>query len=1009
MNAQLLICTGGRRTSNADPNTEGTLWLGLSNNPNSFVPVYNTASSKFYYCEISPYNPNDMIGFGTSVVYSTDGGTTWNVPAGTQPSCGELNYDGSFENVPRSIRYVSENVVLALSTTKMWRSTDKGATWTDISATLAALAPLDPAAYAMDVDFVDDGSGVGFLLKEGEATIGVSGPSNPGGWYYSDPIVYRTGDGGLNWSQAGLPLPHIGQAGGLNTYSRILADSEDWFYVVRDKGSLGGEVQGFENSGGSYNVTNFWVLDPPVVTLELAYGRRAEGTDFASLPSPGTDVLWLPVHDSFKRVNGGFLVGTRYGGRYAIDETLPLGSNIPYGGDLGNTWAVYEGTEAAETSEPIRMAMWGLDLENTWCLNWRNSLYKWKYLPTPQNITLTKQWTQLMSPPGSDHLRLTNISGRSVAAFPPGCTDPDACNYDEGAAVDDQSCSHVHTLIDCQGNEDDLAGNNALLPLYAARPGYVIIDVSSLLSGTSVQSFASFFNGTPFLSLGMNILDGQPPQDRVDQYIGQVIHGINNNPGSGTAYRLPSSLNTLNPGSGNGILWVLPVGYAGQTVSITGAAVSLTHESIVGGPTPPGVLKLVEYPGVCWTVGDPDPDSCPGTAVTITNAYEDCFRCIPIQPNLICQDCDSMMQITNPGESPQQLFSSGSCRTCVNAGDILTGTFLVGFPEPNQAQLQPLEAGQTCSAASNCPVTLTFSGDYSDILLAGSVFTVDNSGNEYTVASVDYDSGTDVTTIVTEENCQGETFDYVNPNTGCNCQGIVTVRDKNGDVVTQEVYDCVDGYVDEEWTWTVPAGGDYDITFEAEYCGDSRTCTWLVRSCAEYSVSETDCHEFTFSLGREPLAGVNHTMLVEDLSTGAVTSIDLKETAFPYTWTSPGDGVYLITLSNEQTNESSIFEVVDTCDIKECRDTLVRDLLCSCEDPCADDDCSTEDQKEKLRYQLIRIGMLWDRLYEEANLYRQRYLGLHTYGSTRRADLEMIRLLIERIRTVSGNCAQCSS
>ena len=589
-----------------------------------------------------------------------------------------------------------------------------------------------------------------------------------------------------------------------------------------------------------------------------------------------------------------------------------------------------------------------------------------------------------------------------------GCTDPSACEYDAAATLDDGSCTRAVTLTNCE-TSDTLVSNDREISYLAPREGafqfYVVIDPLFMTQGLSI-----FVGGSLVYGYVGNISNALTTQERLDQFLSEFIAGFNAAGTGWTAIRTPAAFNTLLPGNANGITLVCSTTTSNNaTVAVFGANMTAFAEAAVDGGQTGSTVKLNEQPG-CWTITGPG--SClAAVTVTLQANYEDCFRCVPYAPPLVCRDCDSMVKVNDTyiGSALEE-----SKATCVKAGDVVTFDLLVGFPVVEQQTLTPDETGTSCSGT--CPITLHFTGDQTLLFQLGSTFTITSDGNEYTVATATYDSGADKTTVTTVEDCaETSPIDTVNTNTGCDCSVHVTVEELVDETMAyDETFACVDGYVATTDTWTVPREGRYLITIVANYCGRSRTCTYYLNACGEYVFAETDCHKFDITLSR-PVAASNpediiHTISIIDLADGAVLvdAVQVTEDLLPYEFTSPGDGVYKVTIGNDITTITTVGYIFDMCDTRACRKTMITDLFCSCDDPCDKATCVESAERDERRYLLQRVMLMWSELEAAMFTYRYQFLGIPTYSASREEQVSDIAMLIVRLREVANECGVCA-
>lgn len=154
----------------------------------------------------------------TEILRSTDGGLTW------QPT-GASIFTGLFD-----LEVVTPEVVVGVSGAgDVWRSRDRGTTWTRVLEGKGDL----PGAWA--VEFSDQVHGT---------VVGVSG------------YVFRTSDGGLTWQQVNRGIG--------NDWDGIAAFSDGRLAMVGHHGY----IQTSGNLGGSFEQ---FLVDPPVFLRDTAY------------------------------------------------------------------------------------------------------------------------------------------------------------------------------------------------------------------------------------------------------------------------------------------------------------------------------------------------------------------------------------------------------------------------------------------------------------------------------------------------------------------------------------------------------------------------------------------------------------------------------------------------------------------------------------------------------------------------------------------------------------------
>lgn len=587
-----------------------------------------------------------------------------------------------------------------------------------------------------------------------------------------------------------------------------------------------------------------------------------------------------------------------------------------------------------------------------------------------------------------------------------GCTDPDACNYDSAATLDDGSCQHAVLLTDCVSGSV-LHSSSTSLTTLACRPPRWGFNLNSLIATADTVLMQFAVNGSPAFSFGLAVSTSLTASERVEFFLQSLIHYINTNT-LYTANFIPPALNTFNPGGLGGVWITAPDNtVANQFASISqfGFLDYDVDETFDAGSAG-SVVQLAEFPGNCYRVCGGG-DCSLASDYTVVAAFPNCTTCLPPTVPIICRDCDMMVRVDD-----QWLLSSPTNRNvqCAVAGQTITLDVLFGFPPRTPVTLTPVETGDAC--AGNCPMTLTYAGDQTSLLPVGSEFTVNPSSEVYTVASSEYDNVSDVTTVVTVENCQSNTaIDDVTTFTNCNCELHVLVENESaGTTLFDQTYPCVNQVAQLFYQLVIPEYGTYKITITGTDCGDTRTCTYWIDVCEEYRMINTGCHTWNVVLERPagaPQSPDNvSTIVITDLSDGTVLFSGTRtDSQFPLSVIGEHDTVYGITITTSH-GTTWASEYIDLCDIRACRMKLAKEVFCGDEDPC-DSDCRNDQTNAQRRIEISRIALLLQELHDALELYRYRWLGVPTYNEERNVDRSLITTLVTSIRTISTRCGVC--
>jgi hypothetical protein len=316
---------------------------------------------------------------------------------------------------------------------------------------------------------------------------------------------------------------------------------------------------------------------------------------------------------------------------------------------------------------------------------------------------------------------------------------------------------------------------------------------------------------------------------------------------------------------------------------------------------------------------------------------------------------------------------------------------------------------------TGCPLTLTFTGDRTTLFPIGSVITVfsDDSGL-YTVATVVYDSGSDLTTVTTEENF-AETGELLEVTVFTECPCTVRTLVQRIDATTGlpvTVYDstvaCVDGLVETDFSVLIEQYGRYQVTIEAQDCGGAKTCQYTLDVCNGFKVTKTDCHTYVISLDRPANAlntGQLYQVEIKDLSDNTVLlNQSIADSNFPFQFVNDDDTVYLITVTAPG-GQVWKTEVIDLCDMENCKLRLANAILCN------SDLCATPAGSQIADYnrdELTRMSIVSREIEAAVFSLRYRWTGIPDYGPAQLQDLEMLARMITTLRVSSKRCADCA-
>lgn len=934
-----------------DSSNVANVYVGDTLVPANLVSTYNEIEP-YRRCRIHMNGINMLVGSSGKVIFSSDGGATWTAGSGT-PGAGP---------VLRQLTFGDGVNAWQLTMDTLYQSTDLGATWVDITPGLPGTDHLD--LFAFDDNIL-------FILKN-KTTAGIGGQ------------VHMSNDGGSSWMYQGGAITFSDYAGwdAAESPRRIVAYNGGASFVLLTSHS----VWRF-NYTGSWSAVILW-KHAAATDVQFPLIQAVANTGYFS----GTDRIYTFDDLQYEEASGRIWLGGDHVLRaHSFDGVNFYFSDIPAAANQLNwRWRYWHRFIDSNTG-------FALDEEaSTVLLPHKSGLYK-----SVNGGVSTSAFKVFSTKEEQKHL-----DAMRLPAMVTGCTIPTACNYDAEATADDGSCLQAVILTDCSTMAQIHTSTPEIVALACRKPRWGF-DVQGLVDLQDSQAFQLIMNGAPEFLYNSNVLSTLPPDQRVIAFLQGLIAYINGNT-SFVATLIPQAQNTFVPNSPYGV-WI----YCG-TSSCAGLAASLVSIGLAGitsdnafdSGASRSVVTLAEFPGRCFSVCGTG-DCAQAQTYTLVGTYPNCITCLPSDPPGICKDCDRMVAVGNTW-----LFASdqNTGAQCFSAGQTVGFHLNGAFPDRTPASFTPVETGNACTGIG--PLTLTFTGNHVNDFPVGSQFTCVPSGTIYTVATATYDTGGDITTVTTTENCQDNNAIVTVQNyTACGCGASVVVTDigQNVDVLTQN-FTCINNQVQQDFTWIVPQYGLYRIVIQFVDCGSTRTCTYWFKTCDKYTVENIDCHQYRLNLHRPdnmPLTAQTTHVRIKDLKDGSMLlEGDFTDVQFPFIVKGAEDTVYTMEFTGPDTIKQTEV-IIDSCVILMCRKKMVLEQFCGDDDPC-DNDCEDSDENDQRRLEITRVGMLMDELQNQVYTYRQRWTGLPLYSASKQADTQLIADLIGVIRETALRCGACS-
>ncbi len=168
----------------------GTSWVNLTDDYYSFsINDIEVNNSGTIYCATGwqgqggSRKENDEYGMG--IIYSTDGGSTWNYPMVNDPNIPDE--DLFMQKI--LINPDNQNIMYALSKWTVYKSTNGGVSWTDMNA-----PPLSNNDWYVDMEFKVSDPNTIFICSAGRNRENTTGQEEIYG------SIFKSTDGGVYWS-----------------------------------------------------------------------------------------------------------------------------------------------------------------------------------------------------------------------------------------------------------------------------------------------------------------------------------------------------------------------------------------------------------------------------------------------------------------------------------------------------------------------------------------------------------------------------------------------------------------------------------------------------------------------------------------------------------------------------------------------------------------------------------------------------------------------------------------
>lgn len=203
------------------------------------------------------------------------------------------------------------------------------------------------------------------------------------------------------------------------------------------------------------------------------------------------------------------------------------------------------------------------------------------------------------------------------------------------------------------------------------------------------------------------------------------------------------------------------------------------------------------------------------------------------------------------------------------------------------------------------------------------------------------------------------------------------------------------------YTTTLTLIGDYTLTVTLENCCATCEINQVLHMCNYIKISETSCHVYTIT-NCSDLSQNDSIVTVTDLDNTIVTGYDDVSllAGGSLVLNTPSDGLYIVIIK-DSTGETIIeqFVVIDICDVTNCLQTKIQELLCDCDCKKNTVDCTDYCKK---RYDLNAIEALAFSLFNKINKEYSLNSIYTTFDASKLAELFTMENYIDRINSYCG-------
>jgi photosystem II stability/assembly factor-like uncharacterized protein len=307
----------------------GTSWKDITPSQHALTPgsgaFFLTASSAWVAI------PQTGSSTGVQVFRTTNAGQSWQSTL-IQPNIAGAE-EITFIDTQHGWLLSHQSDAASAETLDIFRTTNGGQTWTLVSSTFASSTDGPSPGH---IQFGGAKSGIAFR----DAMTGwVTGTS----FLATYPLLYVTNDGGSNWRQQTLPLPHNVASGQLSIMPPTFFTANDGILPVKFDTEAASFLDVYVTHDGGQNWQPTSLLSagainraPTIDFIDVSHGWATNGTILYATSNGGQSWIEVPTSQNFKNISSLDFVSSEVG--WAIGGAGSNSTVLLKTVDGGHTW-----------------------------------------------------------------------------------------------------------------------------------------------------------------------------------------------------------------------------------------------------------------------------------------------------------------------------------------------------------------------------------------------------------------------------------------------------------------------------------------------------------------------------------------------------------------------------------------------------------------------------------------------------------------------------------------------